>query len=537
MAGPLPAALMAYGWVPFLVVATLALVFSVVYVLYHRATRPRYLGTTIITILGLFLSLVCSLLVPVDVFVVSYMKTSDGNWKSWAETQQERNSITGSIQTCYYVCYSVILTFCFLLFPANFFYHGVEVEGEDDQEPTFYKKLCKSLQYTMVSLFLFGLLVVGGFLIPVGDHTQVTNLSDIGDGKVAWFVDKMEHNKFEDMLLFVLNVINLVGMLVLIVYTGVGLSSLPCSLVAARRRVDGERNTLQLSISELESQIAEIEGRSVNAASIPTFDQSQIDRLEQQLRLLRRDQRDLEQRAKNAINRCALVVMPCQLVAGAFFSGIGFLVFLSLLLENVDKALHSDGPRSGYAVHNSSLPNPLDLLLVVSSTVFPVDYVVYTGIVLFLVLSSMSGMKAVGIRFCWVSIYRIRAWKTHPRGLLLAVLSLMYIILAINVVMFSLLPDYTTFGNQHYVHTSPDNSTTVERCGGTNFVEKQDGCTPSRISVLLLSFHYKVWIFGAAYYWLTWTLLLVITLGSVFTVYRIRRPVRMEEEEEDLIST
>ena len=43
-----------------------------------------------------------------------------------------------------------------------------------------------------------------------------------------------------------------------------------------------------------------------------------------------------------------------------------------------------------------------------SSTVFPVDYIVYTGIVLFLVLSSMSGMKAVGIRICWVSVYRIR---------------------------------------------------------------------------------------------------------------------------------
>ena len=44
--------------------------------------------------------------------------------------------------------------------------------------------------------------------------------------------------------------------------------------------------------------------------------------------------------------------------------------------------------------------------------------------------------------------FNCRAWKTHPRGLLLAVLSLMYITLALNVIMFTLLPDYTMFGDQ-----------------------------------------------------------------------------------------
>jgi hypothetical protein len=36
--------------------------------------------------------------------------------------------------------------------------------------------------------------------------------------------------------------------------------------------------------------------------------------------------------------------------------------------------------------------------------------------------------------------------------MLLAVLSLMYIIMALNIVMFSLVPDYTMFGNQHFQH-------------------------------------------------------------------------------------
>ena len=35
----------------------------------------------------------------------------------------------------------------------------------------------------------------------------------------------------------------------------------------------------------------------------------------------------------------------------------------------------------------------------------------------------------------------------------------------------------------------------------------QDLCVPSRISALLLAFHAHTWVFGAAYYWLTWALL------------------------------
>ena len=45
----------------------------------------------------------------------------------------------------------------------------------------------------------------------------------------------------------------------------------------------------------------------------------------------------------------------------------------------------------------------------------------------------------------------------------------------------------------------------------------QDNCIPSRISVLLLSFHYKAWIFGAAYYWLIWLLLLSVLVGSLYS--------------------
>ena len=71
---------------------------------------------------------------------------------------------------------------------------------------------------------------------------------------------------------------------------------------------------------------------------------------------------------------------------GAFFTLFGFLIFLSLLLTSVDKAMNSQGPKTGYVLANATLPNPVDTVLVYAQTVFPLDYVIYSGMVLFFLL-------------------------------------------------------------------------------------------------------------------------------------------------------
>ena len=92
--------------------------------------------------------------------------------------------------------------------------------------------------------------------------------------------------------------------------------------------------------------------------------------------------------------------------------------------------------------------------------------------VLFLLFCAMSGIRNIGIRCCWLTLYKIRAWRTPPRGMLLAVLTLMLIILSQTVVMFSLVPDYTMFGNQHYQHTV-NNKTVITRCSTKEFPDQK----------------------------------------------------------------
>lgn len=50
-----------------------------------------------------------------------------------------------------------------------------------------------------------------------------------------------------------------------------------------------------------------------------------------------------------------------------------------------------------------------------------------------------------------LQLYPIRWRKTSVQGLLFMCFILMFIVLAINTVMFDIAPQYTMYGSQHYV--------------------------------------------------------------------------------------
>ena len=54
----------------------------------------------------------------------------------------------------------------------------------------------------------------------------------------------------------------------------------------------------------------------------------------------------------------------------------------------------------------------------------------------------------------------MRPGRTPAHGLILLVLSLVYVLLALNVLLLSIAPQYTMYGDQHYVkdEVQPDGS-------------------------------------------------------------------------------
>ncbi|RUS69725.1 hypothetical protein EGW08_022511 [Elysia chlorotica] len=250
--------------------------------------------------------------------------------------------------------------------------------------------------------------------------------------------------------------------------------------------------------------------------------------------LITRQERHLQVAEKSWLRKCLVLLRPFEIIIGIVCFVMALLVFLSLLLTNIDKTIHSVGYKSGYALPKRHLPNPVDIALVYCQKLFPLDYIVMVAIIAYFVLCSMSGIRNIGVWFLWIKMYKIRPRRTSPQGLLMFCMILMFIVLAINVILYELTPQYSSFGSQHYISDSAiganESSFHSKEC--TMHISSED-CTVTRMVFLLVSFFYKMWIFGAAYFYLTWAFLGTMLIGFLVAVIKRRRSAINGEVDED----
>ena len=60
-------------------------------------------------------------------------------------------------------------------------------------------------------------------------------------------------------------------------------------------------------------------------------------------------------------------------------------------------------------------------------------------------------------------LYSVRPGRTRPHGLILLVLSLVYVLLALNVLLLSIAPQYTMYGDQRYGHNEVQPNNSIKR--------------------------------------------------------------------------
>ena len=365
---------------------------------------------------------------------------------------------------------------------------------------------------------------------------------------------------------FALGLLITIGTVVYCIYTATGLALLPVTLIKSAPAISAPSLAENVA-SQLESnreRQRQLEGRAAgNPDGLSSRDRRELEALSrEELTLIRRQRLAAEASGENrswivrAWIKVDALFRPFKLIGGFVLLIIALLIFTSMLITGIDKAKNSIcKQKCGYVLGHINIFQPINWIFVRSSKVFPVDYILFLLLVILLFSASVVGIATVGIRFLWVSLFRIRKGHTSPQALLLATVLLTLIVLAINYsVAMMVAPQYATFGPQTYCDrpASPgvqpdckDSKISIKICSelAENPAAK-DICTPSVASTFLnrVTINFPFW--GLVLFWAQFAFLGIYFIVFLLTLFRVPRLSQgdsdddlEEAEEEGLLAT
>ena len=315
-----------------------------------------------------------------------------------------------------------------------------------------------------------------------------------------------------------------VGTLVYVLYTSVGLALLPISFIKTAPSISSP-SLISNTASELEGnreRQRQLEGRcGGNPDVLSSKDRRELDTLVRAERRLVRRQRLAEESQGEGRSwiiklwfKIEAVFRPIQLLGGILLLLVAVLIWVSMLLTGIDKAKNSVCKQHcGYILGNINIFNPVNWILVISAKVFPVDYIIFTLLVLFLFSSSVYGIASVGIRFLWIRILQIRKGHTFPQALLMATVLLTLVTLALNYsISMVMAPQYATYGSQTFCDHPPKHPGEQPDCTDLKNLIKpcseladsqaaKNVCTPSVVSTFLNRITLNFPFFGIVSFW------------------------------------
>ncbi|XP_076021397.1 lysosomal cobalamin transport escort protein LMBD1 [Genypterus blacodes] len=517
------------GWSIFTFILLLILAFCWVYIRKFQSRQESEVVSTITAICALAIALITSALLPVDIFLVSFMKYPNGTYKEWAVNNETRGHIENTVLYGYYTLYSIILFCVFLWIPFVYFYY----EERDDDNVNKCSQVKNALKYTIGFVIVCVVLLLIGAFVPLEAQP--------GQNSTHW--EKVQH-LFEELgsihglpaLSFSISTLTLIGMLAVITYTAYGMSVLPLNLIKGTRSVAYERLQNTEDTDDVEHQIENLKSKCKDGRPLSSRDRRSLHELEGKLQVLKRKSTHLEIVERNCCSKMGCALRPVKILLGIFFILVALLFAVALFISNLDTALHSAGISSGFIIFGTNLTNPLNELLLALQPVFPLDYLLITVITMYFVLTSMAGIRNMGIWFFWIRLYKIRPKRTRPQALLFLCMILLLIVLHTSYMIYSLAPQYVMYGSQKYLLQSPMPADGPTSGNGTIVISKicdadapEDQCTVTRSYLFL----HKFWFFRTIYYFGNWAFIVAFFIGLVVSCCRGKKSVIEGEVEAD----
>ncbi|KAM5477115.1 hypothetical protein MauCBS54593_000386 [Microsporum audouinii] len=535
-------------WIVYAVVVVVLIAIASVFVYVYQAPRERSGLVSAVCIVTVSALLATVLLLPVDIALVSSTNSRKlGQRKDWA-TPDAVASIVQSLTIVYYALYSLDTILCLLVIPFTYFWYEEYDELAEHQDwDAFGKRFWGAFRYTAAFLAVTVILFLVGFFVPVTRNRGGAGLD------LDFFKHLLTENNGERALTFALGLLTMIGIVVYVLYTSTGLALFPVSFIKSAPSVSSPSLYATMA-SRLEENIErqrQLEGRcGGNLDHLSSKDRRELDSLVREERTLRRRQRLAESNAGDGRgylvktwHKIEAVFRPVKLLGGLLLLLLSIVIWVSMLLTGIDKAMNSVCKhKCGYILGKVNLFNPINWALLQSAKVFPIDYVLFTVLVLHFFSSSVIGVATVGIRFLWVRIFGIRKGHTTPQALLIATVILALIILALNFsISMMVAPQYATYGPQTFCDIPSEHAgqgiscrsrpQDVKPCSElTKNHSAMDVCTPSVVSVFLNRITLNFPFFGMVNFWAQF-----IFLGISFIVFvtMLFRTPRLDEQQLD----
>jgi len=226
------------------------------------------------------------------------------------------------------------------------------------------------------------------------------------------------------------------------------------------------------------------------------------------------------------------VMKPFMFIFGILFLLFSIIIWVSILLTNIDKAANSGtfcGSQCGFILAYPKIFNPLDYMLTELSKYFPLDYVALGLIIFYIFFTTLSGIIQIGVRFLWVNLYKIRRGSTPPQGLLLASVILMFSILSLNMELTTLAPRYANWGSQTY--NSPNSTAGSIPCS----LDAPPGvCYMTQIGTIVNRISLRTTFFGIIFFGATWIFIASTFISFFIAAFRAKTSnVEVRESDSD----
>lgn len=360
----------------------------------------------------------------------------------------------------------------------------------------------------------------------------------------------------ERALTFAVGLLTVLGTLVYVLYTSSGMALLPVTFIRSAPSVSAPSlaATTHSELDQNRERQRQLEGRNEGRTEgLDARDRRELEALVREERTLVRRERlaaensgDGQHWLMRAWMKTEAVFRPIKLIGGIVMLLIAVLIWASMLITGIDKAKNSIcKSHCGYLLGEINVFQPINWIFVQSAKVFPVDYVIFLLLVLFFFSSSVVGIATVGIRFLWITLFRISKGKTSPQAMLIATVLLALTTLAINYsVAMIVAPQYTTWGPQTYcdrldkdcsVHT--DSLKSCSELAESGSAAKV--CTPSVVSTFINRITVNFPVFGVIAFWAQFVFLALYLIVMVTTLFRTPKlntsdiDDDLEEEEEE----